>query len=155
MNRPALWRDPGVDREMARLEQSIEALKERVARARYAAALQGEPSEAEVRAMLAERRTREAIIGEDLFADPAWDMLLGLYGAYLGQRILSTSQLVSASAVPATTALRWIDKLDSVGLVERTPDPHDRRRVSVELSQAGVAKMRSYFAAIRSGVSPN
>lgn len=155
MNQPALWRDPSVDREMERLEESLEALKQRVLRARYESALQDGPSEAEVRAILADRRTREAIIGGELFADPAWDMLLGLYAAHLGQHLVSTSELVAASAVPATTALRWIDKLESVGLAKRTPDPEDKRRVWVEISDEGLAKMRSYFAAIRSGISPS
>ena len=95
------------------------------------------------------------ILGDELFADPAWDMLLELYASHLGRHIVSTSELVAASAVPATTALRWIDKLDSVGLARRIADPDDRRRVLVQLSGEGLAKMRSYFAAVRSGSSPS
>ena len=154
MNHSALWKDPTVESEIVRLEQRMEELKEQVSRARYNAALEDEPVEAEVRALIAERRTREGIFGGQLFADPAWDMLLELYASYLGRREISVSKLVAASAVPATTALRWIDKLDSDGLAVRTPDPKDRRKVRVELSNDGLAKMRSYFAAVRSRISP-
>ena len=155
MNQPALWRESSVEQQIARLEQGIGELKQRVASARYEAALHEEVREAEVRAILAERRTREAILGDELFADPAWDMLLELYASHLGRHIVSTSELVAASAVPATTALRWIEKLDSVGLARRIADPGDRRRVLVELSDEGLAKMRSYFATVRSGSSPS
>lgn len=124
--------------------------------ARFASALRDGGSrrvtEAEVRTLLAERRTREAVLGGELFADPAWDMLLELYASYLGRRVISTSELVSALAVPPTTALSWIDKLESIGLADRTPDPKDRRRVCVEVSNDGLAKMRSYFAAVRSRI---
>ena len=154
MNQPPLWRDPTLEREIERLELRMEELKEQVSKARYDAALEVVSTEPEVRAVIAERRTREAIFGGELFADPAWDMLLELYASYLGRRSISVSKLVAASVVPATTALRWIDKLDSDGLAVRTPDPKDRRKVCVELSNEGLTKMRSYFAAVRSGISP-
>ena len=104
--------------------------------------------EHEVRSVLAARRTREAMIGAALFADPAWDMLLELYLARLEQRRVSTSQLVLASVVPSTTALRWIDKIESIRLARRVGDPFDRRRLWVELTALGAAKMDSFFDAI-------
>jgi len=110
-------------------------------------------TEAEVRAVLAARRAREKLIGRELFADPAWDILLYLYAASLAQHRVTVSEVTSASAVPATTALRWIAKLDSVGLLVRSDDPLDGRRVWVEISEEGERKMRSLFDAIRSGLS--
>jgi DNA-binding MarR family transcriptional regulator len=110
-------------------------------------------SEERVRSVLASRRLREAVIGRELFADPAWDMLLELYAAYLAQRRISVSELVLASAVPGTTALRWIDKLESAGIATRANDPLHGRRVWVEISSDAAGRMDSYFEGISRGSS--
>lgn len=113
-----------------------------------------EPAEilAAVRFAIAARRTREALIGDELFADPAWDILLELYAAALVQAEIATSELCKASAVPVTTALRWIDKLEGAGLLQRQNDPLDARRVWIELTHKGELKMESYFRIVRSGL---
>jgi DNA-binding MarR family transcriptional regulator len=53
-----------------------------------------------------------------------------------------------AAAVPATTALRWLKTLVSQGPFDRRPDPHDGRRVYVELAQDSSQALRRYFAEI-------
>ena len=88
-----------------------------------------------IRSILAARRARAQKFDRDLFADPAWDMLLELYYAHLGQFDLSVSSLCSGSGVPATTALRWINTMESRGLLQRRPDPTDKRRIFVAISQ--------------------
>jgi DNA-binding MarR family transcriptional regulator len=85
------------------------------------------------RAWIRMRRTREKVLGADLFADPAWDMLLDLYVEHKAGRSPSVSSLCIASQVPVTTALRWITKLEQDGLVTRTHDPKDGRRIYVHL----------------------
>ncbi|AXJ95302.1 MULTISPECIES: hypothetical protein [unclassified Sphingomonas] len=75
----------------------------------------------------------------DLFADPAWDMLLDLYVAEATGRRVSVSDACIAAAVPQATALRWLNMLDQRGLVIRTADQTDRRRWWMTLSDAGVA----------------
>nr|WP_280638933.1 MarR family winged helix-turn-helix transcriptional regulator [Sphingomicrobium aestuariivivum] len=50
-----------------------------------------------------------------------------------------------AAAVPATTALRWIKTLTDKKLFVRRADPHDGRRVFVELSPDASRAMRGYF----------
>lgn len=80
------------------------------------------------------RRRREAAFGAELFADPAWDMMLDLCLASELGRTVSVSSLCIASAVPPTTALRWINALETKGIVERQPDPDDQRRVFISLS---------------------
>jgi DNA-binding MarR family transcriptional regulator len=85
------------------------------------------------------------VFGDDLFADPAWDMLLELYAAQLGQRRVATSDVCIGAAVPATTALRWIEKLNQKDLIRRRKDPSDARRIWVELSAEGVLLMQRYF----------
>jgi predicted transcriptional regulator len=92
--------------------------------------------------LLRQRRQREAFFGKHLFADPCWDMLLDLYVARKKRlRPVSVSSLCIASAVPATTALRWIDTLVQEGLVVRQPDPRDKRRVLVSLTDEGSHKL--------------
>jgi DNA-binding MarR family transcriptional regulator len=87
-----------------------------------------------VRAIIRARRLRDQYFGSELFADPAWDILLDLFAAQLENRKVAVSSLCIAAAVPATTALRWIKTLTDLGLVVRAADPQDGRRVYIELA---------------------
>src|SRR3546814_8292219 len=84
--------------------------------------------------MLRLRRLRDRFFPGDLFADPAWDMLLDLMAAHLSGQRVSVSSLCIAAAVPATTALRWIRALTDHGLFLRQADPSDGHRVFIALS---------------------
>lgn len=103
-----------------------------------------------IRDVLRARRVRSRFLPEDLFADPAWDMLLELLQAEVAHRRLAVSSLCQAAAVPPTTALRWLNILVKRGLVVRRDDPLDARRVFVELSQDTSVALRRYFAEIQS-----
>ncbi len=111
----------------------------------------GEPAvdPADIRAAIRARRMRDQFFAGDLFADPAWDMLLDLFAAHLEHVRVSVSSLCIAASVPATTALRWITTMREAGLFERHDDPFDRRRAYVGLSETAVMGMRRYCAAIR------
>lgn len=91
------------------------------------------------------RRRRTDLFGAngDLFAEPAWDLLLDLYIAGTDGRAVSVSSACIAAGVPATTGLRWIGRLDARGLVARTPDPTDARREFLALTPAGRAAMEA------------
>lgn len=97
-----------------------------------------------IRGMLEARRRRSVILGS-LFADPAWDMLLQLYAMHLDGKRAAVSDLCKASAVPYTTALRWIGRLEHAGMIVRTADSEDGRRIWVELSPVGEDGMKRYF----------
>ena len=101
-----------------------------------------------VRAVIRARRLRSRFFDETLFADPAWDMLLDLLQAEIAQHRVPVSSLCIAAAVPATTALRWIKTMTDAGMFLRRADPHDGRRVFVELAPAASQAMRSYFAEV-------
>ncbi|MEA3542743.1 MAG: winged helix DNA-binding protein [Pseudomonadota bacterium] len=103
----------------------------------------------QVRDMLRARRIRADFLPGDLFADPAWDMLLDLLAARLEQERVSVSSLCIAAAVPPTTALRWIRTLTDKGLVQRHADPHDGRRVFISLAQETAESMLRWFGASR------
>ena len=99
-----------------------------------------------VRTIIRARRLRARYFSEELFADPAWDMLLDLLQAEIAQLRVPVSSLCIAAAVPATTALRWLKTLVGQGLFIRRPDPHDGRRVYVELAHDTSLALRRYFA---------
>jgi DNA-binding MarR family transcriptional regulator len=98
-----------------------------------------------LRAMIRARRLRSAYLPADLFADPAWDMLLDLLQAEIVQHRVPVSSLCIAAAVPATTALRWIKSMTDRGLLVRRDDPHDGRRVFIEMAPETSASLRRYF----------
>jgi DNA-binding MarR family transcriptional regulator len=101
-----------------------------------------------VRAVIRARRLRSRFFAEDLFADPAWDMLLDLLQAEIAQLRVPVSSLCIAAAVPATTALRWLKTMTDKGLFVRRADPHDGRRVFVELAPDASIALRRYFAEV-------
>lgn len=101
-----------------------------------------------VRRVLRQRRMREQYFPADLFADPAWDMLLDLYAARLERQPVSVSSLCIAAAVPATTALRWIKTMTDAGLFVREADPLDGRRIFIGLAEAAFDSLARYFEAL-------
>lgn len=101
-----------------------------------------------VRRMLRQRRMREHYFPADLFADPAWDMLLDLYAARLERQPVSVSSLCIAAAVPATTALRWIKTMTDAGLFLREDDPNDGRRIFIALAEGACDALARYFEAL-------
>ncbi len=103
----------------------------------------------EIRAVIRSRRLRAQFFDGELFADPAWDMLLDLFAAQLERRQVSVSSLCIAAAVPPTTALRWIGTMHDVGLFVRHADPSDRRRAYIGLSDKAMQGMRNYLNAVR------
>jgi DNA-binding MarR family transcriptional regulator len=103
----------------------------------------------EIRDMLRLRRLRDQFFAGELFADPAWDMLLDLMAAHLSGQRVSVSSLCIAAAVPATTALRWIRALTDNGIFLRQADPADGRRVFIALSAKAAEAMNNFFSAAK------
>lgn len=104
---------------------------------------------ADVRAIIRLRRLRDRFFRSDLFADPAWDMLLDLMAARLERVRVAVSSLCIAAAVPPTTALRWIKTMSDNGMFIRVADPEDGRRVFIELSDGAASAMAAYLSAAK------
>jgi hypothetical protein len=100
-----------------------------------------------VRAIIRVRRLRDHYFRSEMFADPAWDMLLDLFAARLERQRVAVSSLCIAAAVPATTALRWIKTMTDQHLFVRVADPQDGRRVFIELSDEAAAGLDAYLRA--------
>jgi len=101
-----------------------------------------------VRNLLKARQLRMRYLGADLFADPAWDMLLDLTASRAEHRRVSVTSLCIASGVPTTTALRWMKLLEQAGLIQRVEDDTDRRRAFVMLSDQGAVAMARFFEVV-------
>ncbi|WP_448663961.1 hypothetical protein ACG3SL_04575 [Sphingomonas sp. CJ20] len=100
---------------------------------------------AQVRRYLASRRLRESLLPAELFADPAWDMLLDLFASELEGTVVSVSSACIASGVPSTTALRWLTHLEKRGLVVRESDRIDGRRTNIRLTKAAREPLRQWL----------
>jgi len=98
-----------------------------------------------VRKIIQQRQLRARFFDGDLFADPAWDMLLDLTAARVEHVRVSVTSLCIASGVPPTTALRWISQMSEAGLFERVEDETDRRRAFIQLTDRAVEAMARYF----------
>lgn len=100
------------------------------------------------RALHRERARREEFFSGDLFAEPAWDILLDLFAAKRASELRSIKAVCLSSHVPEATALRYIELLAAQGLVERTPDRFDRRRKYLSLTALGERRMQDYLASM-------
>ncbi|WP_404480232.1 winged helix DNA-binding protein [Novosphingobium sp. BL-52-GroH] len=101
-----------------------------------------------VRRIIRQRQLRARFLDGDLFADPAWDMLLDLTASRIEGKQVSVTSLCIAASVPPTTALRWIGQLVEAGLFVRVNDEVDRRRAFIELSDKAAMAMARYFTEI-------
>ena len=106
------------------------------------------PDPRHVRQIIAARQARARFFDGDLFADPAWDMLLDLTAATAEHKRVSVTSLCIAATVPATTALRWIKQLVESGVFVRVADASDRRRAFIGLSERSSEAMARYFAEV-------
>ena len=141
------WASEGLHSELDKIEGQIARLKANISGS-VAHKSSDEKSQVTARSVLSllkARRIREACFDESLFADPAWDILLELYAAHLDDKRISISGVCVANPVPSTTALRWMDKLESGGWIIREDDPSDGRRAWVHLSNKATAAMDQFF----------
>lgn len=96
----------------------------------------------------AARRKIDAIFNMQGFsAGPAWDMMLDLYKAKAQGKQVSVTSACIGGGCPPTTGLRWLQVLENMQLIERIPDPYDRRRIVVSLTEGGKVKVDTALAA--------
>ncbi len=87
------------------------------------------------------RKVRDALLGDALFSEPAWDILLDLFISEHEQRRLSVSAVCIGARAPSATALRYLAMLQDADLVERIRDACDGRRSHVQLTPLGRLRM--------------
>ena len=89
------------------------------------------------------RRKREMLFERLIFAEPEWDILLDLFAEGGFGRKVSMSSLCIAAAVPTTTAVRCINAMIELGVLAKSRDMTDARRVLIELTEESRIKMRT------------
>jgi predicted transcriptional regulator len=97
--------------------------------------------------MYNERRVRDHVADLALFGEPAWDILLDLFASEAEGKSVSISSACLAAAVPMTTALRWVSRLEEEGLIERSATG-DRRRINVHLTRSGRERVERIVVAM-------
>lgn len=101
-----------------------------------------ELTEDHIQSLLLVRRARESVFGQDLFSDPAWDILLELYAASLTGRSVTLADLATAVRAPVPTIARWIAALKERSLVELSSDPPGSPNLRIGLTAEGSRKMK-------------
>jgi DNA-binding MarR family transcriptional regulator len=72
-----------------------------------------------------------------LFGEPAWDMLLYLFIERSEGRPVTVKAACVSSTAPQSTGLRWLNILESEGLVVSSNDTDDHRCRIIKLSDKG------------------
>jgi hypothetical protein len=107
---------------------------------------------AAARTLYADRRRRDELFRlPGMFGEPAWDILLDLFIATHEGRTVSVSSACIGSAVPQTTALRWLRFLEAKELIERESDTHDRRRANLRVTAKATMLIREFFERCSAG----
>ncbi|MBW0006912.1 MAG: hypothetical protein JO335_04270 [Sphingomonas sp.] len=92
-----------------------------------------------------DRRRRAQFFSEDIFGEPAWDILLELYYAELMQVRMTLARLYRRTGVAQTTAIRWLKLFERRGIVDRRDDPLDSRRIFITLTPSVSDAMTRFF----------
>lgn len=108
---------------------------------------------ATLRSIIGARALRNRFFPSQIFADPAWDILLDLTRAKLEGQQVSVSSVCIAASVPMSTALRWVKQMTDANLLRRWTDPNDRRRDLIALTEATAERMREYLALVHKSFS--
>ncbi|MEV4254433.1 MarR family transcriptional regulator, partial [Spirillospora sp. NPDC049652] len=90
-------------------------------------------------------RARRAVFAEQDLESWEFDVLTALRRAGAPYE-LSPGRLLRATLVTSGTMTNRIDRLTAAGLVERHPDPADKRGVLVRLTDAGRTRVDTAFA---------
>ena len=81
-----------------------------------------------------------------MFGEPAWEMLLCLYITDQSEGHQSISRLAELVETPLSTTVRWIDYLDRERLIEREPNPTDKRVIYIRLAARGRELLEAYLS---------
>ena len=92
------------------------------------------------------RHRRKGYFDDDLFADPAWDMLLHLFVAYEEKVAISVNHCCITAGVPEMAALRWVAVLEERGLITIAEQPGPDRRRMERLTDPAHHAMRDFLA---------
>lgn len=93
-----------------------------------------------------ERARRTMFLPSELFAEPAWDILVELYAFELVSRVVTESEIADRISVPIKTAARWMKMLEAHNLIDRRVDPDDGDQIQVALTCRALEALDGYFS---------
>lgn len=93
---------------------------------------------------ISDRAIRKKVMRLELINDHIWDILLHLFASRYKKTDISSTTLAHTVEVPVTTALRYIDYLESEFLVEKY-GTDDHRVTAVRLTSTGFERMAEYM----------
>ena len=99
------------------------------------------------------RRARLDPFDDEWFGEAAWDILLETYVAQLAGQPIATGVLSDRAVLAPTTVLRWLDRLESYGLVIRERANGDNKRVYLRLSQDAIDRLEAVLASLSEGLT--
>ena len=98
-----------------------------------------------VRREIHARRRRGQYFANEMFGEPAWDMLLELFYAELKQVRMTFSRLSRLTGIAQGTVARWLRLFEEKGLLHRRQDPFDSRSIFIMLTPAASQAMHQFF----------
>lgn len=98
--------------------------------------------------ILTDRDRRTTHFPGELFSEPAWDMLLCLFIADARNICLSEADVYAASREPHSTAMRWINFMTSLGIIEHTQASQNEQPRYIKITASGATQMRNYLKSI-------
>lgn len=134
----------GMDDITRRLDDLLKAMAE-VSPAEPAAGSVGADKLEAARRARAERRERERVFGASIFGDHGWCILLDLFIAFEEGREVTVFTMCRDIPVPEGAVLRCVATLIEAQLVLRQSQAPDPRRISLALTDRGLAMMCDYF----------
>ena len=95
------------------------------------------------------RKLRLNFLPSELFGEGGWNILLDLLLHEFEGKKVSISSASIASGLAPTTALRVMDMLISLKLIERGKADHDGRVAFLNLTQVAREQLRAYFISMQ------
>jgi DNA-binding MarR family transcriptional regulator len=97
------------------------------------------------RKLYEDRRQRDQLFDGHIFGEPAWDMLLAIFGDETGETVANVTTLCRVARLPQSTAVRWQWVLVEEGLIELGPPSLVLCERSVKLTTKGRKLMEQHL----------
>lgn len=94
--------------------------------------------------IVASRRSRVALFPNDIFDEPAWDILLQLYCAIGNGEAMTAKAIGRSISSPSSTIERWVSHLVEHDLIEYI-DGMGNVDSQIRLSNNGITRLDAYF----------
>lgn len=80
---------------------------------------------------------------------PVWNILNEIYISSNEGRNISISDIGLATGIPMATSIRWLGVLQERNLINRWPDPTDKRRIWLKLTYFGEKCLETWLSDVK------